>query len=157
MAVRTIVTGVSHPILRARAKEVSSISRELQGLLTDLHETVSEVKGAGLAAPQLGESLRACVAKIGGDFTPLINPEILWRSSEILLGEEGCLSLPEIWLLVPRAREIVLRFHDEKWRERELRLAEFDARVVQHEIDHLEGKLIVDYQQSGAVVPGQAL
>jgi peptide deformylase len=157
MAIKTIITGAEHPVLRARAARVSSFGKELSKLARDLHETVEAVKGAGLAAPQINVSSAVTVAKIGGMFTMLVNPEILWRSTEEVLGEEGCLSLPDIWLFVPRAREIVVRFQTEKGAEQELKLADFDARVVQHEVDHLLGRLIVDYQAASSSRNTQAL
>ncbi|MEK7137571.1 MAG: peptide deformylase [Patescibacteria group bacterium] len=157
MAIRTIITGKDNPVLRARAARVLSFGKDLSKLVRDLHETVEAVKGAGLAAPQINVSSAVTVAKIGGIFTTLVNPEILWRSTEEVLGEEGCLSLPDIWLFVPRAREIVVRFRTERGAEQELELADFDARVVQHEVDHLLGKLIVDYQATSVRTPGQAL
>ncbi len=157
MAVRVIITGVENPTLRTSCKEVRTFGKELQKLVKDLLDTVESVKGAGLAAPQIAVTDAVCIAKIGGSFIPLINPKILWRSEEEVLGEEGCLSLPEIWLYVPRAMSIVLRFQDEKGKEQERRLTDFDARVVQHEVDHLLGKLITDYAGKGAVTPGEAL
>ena len=151
MAVKTIVVGAHLPVLRKRAAHIESFGKELQRLVRDLHDTVEEAKGAGLAAPQINIAQAVTVAKIAGMFTTLVNPEVLWCSPEAVLGEEGCLSLPDIWLLVPRAKEIIVRFQTEKGEERELKLTEFDARVVQHEVDHLLGKLIVDYQ----AVPSQ--
>jgi peptide deformylase len=158
MAIRVIVTGQENPILRTKAQKVRTFGKELQKLVSDLLMTVDHVKGAGLAAPQIGEGEAVCVAKIAGAFTPLINPNILWATEEKVLGEEGCLSLPDIWLYVPRSTEIVLRYQNEKGKEEERRLQGFDARVVQHEVDHLNGILIVDYHGKGAaVVPGEAL
>ena len=157
MAVRMIITGGENPVLRRETTKVRSFGKEFQKLVKDLSDTVESVKGAGLAAPQVDSSEAVCIAKIGGIFTPLVNPEILWRSEEEVLGEEGCLSLPEIWLYVPRAVSIVLRYQDESGKEQERRLTDFDARVVQHEVDHLRGILITDYHGKGAVVPGEAL
>jgi len=147
MALRTIIIGAGTPILRQKAERVSSFGKEFQKLLKDLRETAEHVKGAGLAAPQVDVSLAVTVARLSGEFTPLINPEIIWRSEETLIGEEGCLSLPDIWVHVPRAKEIIIRSLDEKGREQERKLRDVDARVAQHEIDHLNGKLIVDYAQ----------
>lgn len=157
MALRTIITGAEHPVLRGSATPVTSFGKELTKLIRDLHDTVEAVKGAGLAAPQVNVSTAVLVAKIAGSFTTLINPEILWRSPEEVLGEEGCLSLPNVWLFVPRARAIVVRFQEDTGKETELKLADFDARVVQHEVDHLLGKLIVDYHGKTAVLHQQTL
>ncbi len=157
MAVRVIITGAENPVLRKETTKVRSFGKGLQKLVRDLSETVESVKGAGLAAPQVGESLAVCIAKIGGEFTPLVNPVISWRSEQEVLGEEGCLSLPGVWLFVPRAAESIVRYHDMKGKEQERKLQGFDARVVQHEVDHLRGILIVDYHGKGAVTPGEAL
>lgn len=101
--------------------------------------------GVGLAAPQVGESLRVCLALVNGKVTPLINPKITSRSREKAFDEEGCLSLPKVWLQIPRSTEITLKYTDTAGKTQERKLTDFSARVVQHEVDHLEGILIVDY------------
>lgn len=146
MAVLPIITGAEHPILHRKTKKISSFTKELQKLIQDLLDTVHHAEGAGLAAPQVEISKRVTVARIGEEFIPLVNPEILWKSDQIILGEEGCLSLPNVWLNVPRSTDIVLQYFDSKGNEHEKKLSGFDARVVQHEVDHLNGILIVDYQ-----------
>jgi len=157
MAVKVIVTGESLPVLRAKAAKVSSFGKEFKKLVEDLRDTVTHAKGAGLAAPQIDVSKAVCIAKIGEEFTVLANPRIFWKSDKTILGEEGCLSIPDIWLYVPRAVEIAVRYQDESGKEQERRLSDFDARVVQHEVDHLLGVLIVDYHGKGAKLPGEAL
>ena len=157
MAVKTIITGAGHPILRARAKRIAAFGKETEKLVQDLLDTVTAAKGAGLAAPQIGVSQSVCIAKIGEIFVPLLNPEILWRDTSEVPGEEGCLSLPDVWLFVPRAAAIIVRYLDEKKHEQEKKLMGFDARIVQHEVDHLLGKLIVDYPATSAPEPGEAL
>ena len=149
MSVQTIITGDKTPILRAETENVNSFSKNLQKLITDLHDTVTFAKGAGLAAPQINSSLKVCVARVGGTFITLVNPSIIWCSEETDIAEEGCLSLPEVWIHVERPIAIVVRFQNEKGRKEERKLSEIDARVVQHEVDHLHGKLIVDYQEMG--------
>lgn len=108
--------------------------------------TVKKAEGAGIAAPQVGHSLRMCLALINGKMTPLINPKILSRSKEQDVMEEGCLSIPGLTVEVPRSVEIKLRYQNEKGEDQERILKDFDARVVQHEVDHLDGILIVDYR-----------
>ncbi len=146
MAILPIITGADTPILRTKTKQVPKVTKEVLKLIKDMEETVKG-QGIGLAAPQVGQSLRVCLATINGKMTPLINPEIIWESEEMLIAEEGCLSLPEVNVDVPRAEEIIITFLDPKGQEQERRLQEWDARVVQHEVDHLDGILIVDYRE----------
>lgn len=116
-------------------------------LIRDMEETMKRAEGVGLAAPQVGQSLRVCIALLSGKTTAFINPRITWRSSEEHTAEEGCLSLPDTWVLVPRARAIAVRFQNKKGKEEERRLEELPARILQHEIDHLDGVLITAYQE----------
>ncbi len=145
MAILTIVTGKDSAILRAKTKEVQTITKEIKALVESMKETTIASNGAGIAAPQVNRTERVCIAMLQKKLTPLINPKILWRSADTETMEEGCLSLPDLWIQVTRPREIVVKFLSVTGKERELKLSGFDARVVQHEVDHLEGILIVDY------------
>lgn len=147
MAVLPIVIGENTPILRAKTKAVKKITKEILKTLDDMTETVIASKGAGIAAPQVGRSERMCIALLGKKLVSLINPEITWRSDTVSTAEEGCLSLPEIWLQVTRPTDIILKFQTPAGKELELKLSGFDARVVQHEVDHLDGILIVDHRK----------
>jgi peptide deformylase len=142
-----IITGKDTTVLRTKTKPVPKITKDVLRLIADMAETMVAAKGAGLAAPQVNRTERICIAMIGGKLTPLINPVITRKSEAIEVAEEGCLSLPEIWLQIPRSVEIIVTFVSPEGKQRELKLEHFDARVVQHEVDHLEGKLIVDYAQ----------
>lgn len=144
MPVLPIVTGDREPILRTKTKEIPKLTKDIKTLIDDMLETVAYAKGAGLAAPQVGRSERLCVALIGGIMTPLLNPSISWRSEETDVLEEGCLSLPNVWLDIQRPTSIIVKFQSHDFRGRELKLSGFDARVVQHEVDHLDGILILD-------------
>lgn len=155
--VQIIITGTDAPALRAKTKQVSSFGKNLATLVTDLLDTLSDARGIGLAAPQIGVSQRVIIVKIGGVPMPMVNPVINWKSNDILLAEEGCLSLPGIWLPVPRAVEIVVAFHDQKGEDHERKLSGLDARVVQHEVDHLDGILITDYHAKKTDVKTPAL
>lgn len=128
------------------------MTKEIQKLLKDMEETVINADGLGLAAPQVNSSHRVCIVKLQGRLTPLINPEIVYKSPEMEMAEEGCLSLPGLWAIVPRSADIVVRYLNGKGQSQERMLKSIDARVVQHEVDHLEGILIVDYGQSGVKV-----
>lgn len=140
-----ILTGADNPILRTPTKKVGKATKDVLKLIDGMADAVKRADGLGLAAPQVGVSLRLCLARIGGKMTPLIDPMIIRRSSESKNAEEGCLSLPGVWVQVPRAVSIVLRYRNLKNEEQERRLDAMDARIVQHEVDHLEGTLIVDY------------
>lgn len=145
MSILPIVIGVDNPMLRTKTKKVLSIDKKLQKLILDMQDTMFEANGIGLAAPQVGQGIRVCIAPIGGKMAALINPEITWKSEKEVVDEEGCLSLPNILLPIPRAKEIVVKYTDQKERPQERKLSDLEARVVQHEVDHLDGVLITDY------------
>lgn len=149
MAVLPIITGADTPVLRAKTKPVAKVTKELQKLLKDMEETVKSADGLGIAAPQIGQSIRMCIVKIGGRMIPLVNPQIIRRSPEMETAEEGCLSLPEVWVAVPRSTSIVVKYLDARGKEQERMLTDLEARIVQHETDHLDGKLILDYGPHG--------
>jgi peptide deformylase len=115
-----------------------------------MEDTTVAADGLGLAAPQVNRSERVCIVRMGKKLTPLINPEITFRSVDTEEAEEGCLSLPDVWLQIPRSLSIVVSYINTKGEPQDRMLEGMDARIVQHEVDHLEGKLIVDYPQSGA-------
>lgn len=140
-----IVIGADNPVLRAPTRKIPKVTKEIQKLIKDMETTIRAADGLGLAAPQVGESVRLCLVRIGTRLVPLINPEIIRRSDETETAEEGCLSLPNIWLEITRPKSIVIRYQDVKGQEQERLLEHVDARIVQHEVDHLDGRLIVDY------------
>jgi peptide deformylase len=132
MAVLPILTGADHPMLRTRTQPVAKVTKDILKILRNMQDTVEDAEGAGLAL-------------IAGRMTPLINPEIAVQSKEMDTAEEGCLSLPGTVVAVPRHTEITITYLDAKGKRQQRKLRDFDARVVQHEVDHLEGVLIVDY------------
>ena len=145
MTVLPIVTGQDTAVLRVENQKVPQVTKEIKKLIKNMHDTVKKAEGLGIAAPQIGKSLKLCLANINGKMTPMMNPEITWKSEETSTMEEGCLSLPEIHVDVTRPVEISVSYQDKDGEVQERRLHDLDARVVQHEIDHLNGKLIVDY------------
>jgi peptide deformylase len=151
MAILPIITGKDHPILRAKTKKVEKVTKAIKTLIRDMAETMEAANGVGLAAPQVGQSLRLCLAPIGGKITALIDPKITKKSAEKVIDEEGCLSLPHVWLPITRSKEITVTYIDGSGKKQERKLANFEARVVQHEVDHLDGILIVDYAQEKLV------
>jgi peptide deformylase len=144
MAVRKILT-LEHPVLRAKAKKVSRFDAHIEKLVSDMWETMRSAEGVGLAGPQIGESLRVLVAEYKDEHVALINPEILKRSDEILLGTEGCLSIPGfVGEDVPRSAAVTVKGRDPKGKEIRVKAEGWFARVLQHEIDHLDGILFID-------------
>lgn len=149
MSALEIITGADSPVLRTKTKPVAKVTKEIKQLLRDMQETTIAADGLGIAAPQIGRSERVCIVQMSEKLTPLVNPQITFRSEEQETAEEGCLSLPGIWVQVPRATTIHLTYLDTKGTEQERILTDMNARIVQHEVDHLEGKLIVDYGPHG--------
>lgn len=144
MAIRKILT-MEQPVLRAKAKKVSRFDAYLEKLVNDMWETMYEAPGVGLAAPQIGESIRVLVAEFEDNHVALVNPEILKRSDEMLLGIEGCLSIPGlVGEDVPRHAAITVKGRDPKGKEIRVKAEGWWARVLQHEIDHLDGVLYID-------------
>lgn len=132
------------PILRKKAKRVEKISYEERDLLSYMVRIMSENEGVGLAAPQIGMDKRIIIADIGKELLKIINPQILEGEGENSLSE-GCLSLPEIFIPVNRANKIKIEGLSEDKKLLRLTIEGFLARIIQHEIDHLNGVLIIDY------------
>lgn len=138
------------PLLRAKAAPVECVDAALRRLVDDMLETMYTAPGIGLAAPQVAVSRRLIVLDITKNDEPrsplcLINPEILSRSGEMRVHEEGCLSIPEVYAEVERPSSIRVRFIDRAGQLQEMTCEGLLATVVQHEIDHLDGLLFVDY------------
>jgi len=136
--------------LAKKAKPVAKVDDSVRRLMDDMLETMYLAPGIGLAAPQVGALKRVIVVDCAkGDEDPapykIANPEILWRSDELMTNSEGCLSLPEHYADVSRPKEIRLRYLDEQNEIRELHAKGLLATCIQHEIDHLEGVLFVDH------------
>jgi peptide deformylase len=146
------VLKMGHPVLRERAKPVSEFNTPaLESLLTDMRDTMQALDGAGLAAPQIGVSLRVVIFAVESNprypdveaipQTILVNPEIIPLSQEQEFGWEGCLSIPGMRGLVPRYQHVRYRGYDQYGQVIEREVFGFHARVVQHEVDHLDGIL----------------
>lgn len=139
-----VLTGTENAVLRMASEEILRVDKTVLDLIKKMQETVVLENGVGLAAPQVGRNIRLILVKLGNRFLPMINPKIREISSEQFSGEEGCLSLPGEFGIVCRAKEVLVEFLDEGGRQQSLRLKDFEARIVQHEIDHLDGVLFVD-------------
>jgi peptide deformylase len=137
---------IGDPVLRARALTVTEFDDALRDEVARMVAIMRDARGVGLAAPQVGSLRRLAVVLTGEDDPPmaLVNPEIPWRSDEEDAEFEGCLSIGEISVEVPRAVAIRLRAQDIGGNPVELEAEGFFARVVQHELDHLDGVLILD-------------
>jgi len=114
-----------------------------------LRAAFGQIEALGLAANQIGLPVRAILARIGDDVRVLFNPQIVQRSEELEVSWEGCLSLPGVEAEVPRAKDVVVRAVDEGGLPVELCLSELEARVLQHEVGHLDGELYVDHLPKG--------
>ncbi len=148
MAVRRILIA-PHPLLKLKARPVETVDDDIRRLMDDMLETMYRAPGIGLAAPQVGVSLRVVVVDLAKKDEPpaplrLVNPEITWRSEEQVVMEEGCLSLPEQFAELARPASIRLAYLDERGEPRTLEADGMLARCLQHEVDHLDGILFVD-------------
>lgn len=149
------ITVYGEPVLRKVAEPITPDFEDFQQLLADMYETMYVSDGVGLAAPQIGKSLRLFVvdASPAADDEPelegfkkaFINPQILERYGEEWSMNEGCLSLPEIREDVSRPEKIKIKYLDENFVEHIEEYGGFAARVIQHEYDHLEGILFIDH------------
>jgi len=142
------------PILRQKAKEIDPNYPNLETLIKDMFETMYAASGVGLAAPQIGIPIRLFVIDaspyeedepILKDFKKVfINAEIIEESGESWLSNEGCLSIPDIREDIARQPTVTINYLDENWEEHEETYSGLGARIIQHEYDHIEGKLFTD-------------
>jgi peptide deformylase len=143
MAILRIHTA-QEPVLRQKAKKVTSIDRSIQQLIDDMIETMRAVSGIGLAAPQVGVSLRVAVIEMPGEeVITLINPEIVKRQGECLLTE-GCLSIPGYQGEVKRSSLVKVKAQDRNGKSIRIKGEGLLGQALEHEIDHLNGSLYID-------------
>jgi peptide deformylase len=133
------------PVLRKPTKPVTEVTDELRGLIADMFETMYAAEGIGLAAPQVGRNERLAVVDVEGKKFALINPEVLSTAGPPERVEEGCLSIPDIYGDVERPAEVTIRAIDENGNSYDETANDLLGRCFQHEIDHLDGKLFIDY------------
>jgi len=144
-----IVTELEAEILHTVCEPVRKFDKSLKKLAKGMEKSMKKAKGLGLAAPQVGLNMCFVIVILGFDTkneraVAMVNPEITYESNEKMIGEEGCLSVPGTFGNVERSQTIVVNYQDLKSREQSLKLEEMDARVVQHEIDHLNGILFIE-------------
>ena len=149
MTIKEIIT-VPNPLLKTVSKPVDAINSKILGILNDMLETMYAAPGIGLAAIQIGIPKRLLVIDIGRDNENrdphfFINPEILDPAEELSSFEEGCLSVPGVWEEIERPNECNVRFLDINGDEKNIRYSGMMATVIQHEMDHLNGIVFVDY------------
>ena len=146
MSVLPIIS-LGDPRLRLKGEPVDSFGKYLHELLDDLTDTMRDAPGVGLAAPQLGVALQACVVEVEGDLHELVNPRVVRANGEDR-DLEGCLSLPGYVAYVTRKERVWVVAQNRHGRRIKLAGAGLLSRALQHELDHLEGKLYIDYLAS---------
>lgn len=132
------------PSLRNKAKKVEHVTDEQRRTLSQMARLMYASSGIGLAAPQVGIKESMIVVDVGTGLYKLINPKILKKEGHQVV-EEGCLSVPGVYIKIKRAKKVLLEAWDENFRTLRIEAQDLLACVLQHEIDHLQGKLIVDY------------
>ena len=138
------------PRLKIKCRPVETVDQSVRDFMDDMLETMYAAPGIGLSAPQVGDDRRVLVCDVaredeGPQPLKLINPEIVWSSDETKIAEEGCLSLPDHFAEVERPSAVRVRYLDQDGEPREIDADGLLAACVQHEMDHLEGILFVDY------------
>jgi peptide deformylase len=146
MSVKPIVL-LGDPRLRLRGEPVDSFGKYLHELLDDLTDSMRHAPGVGLAAPQLGEAVRACVVEVEGNLHELVNPRIV-RADGQDRDLEGCLSVPGYVAYVTRPEKVWIVAQNRFGRKIKVSGAGLLSRAMQHELDHLDGKLYIDYLDS---------
>jgi len=151
MAIKKILT-FPNPVLRQKVKTVTSFDESLKELATDLAETMYDAPGAGLAANQIGVCLRVVVVDVSENkeekkHLVLVNPEIIDKEG-CQIDEEGCLSVIDLTAKVERYRKLLVRAQDLDGKSWEFPAEDFFARVIQHELDHINGILFIDHLSS---------
>jgi peptide deformylase len=134
-----------NPVLRKIASRVNKVNDSILHMIKKMSRIMYSHKGIGLAAPQVGALNRIIIADVGEGLISMINPEILKGFGEDFM-DEGCLSVPETVVNIKRQQSVLVRYLDRNEKEKETELNGLAARVIQHEIDHLNGVLIIDYE-----------
>ena len=141
--------GSDNTILRTVSKPVAKITPEIRQFAQEMVKSMEALSGVGIAAPQCGRNLRMAIVRLNPTekneiIFCMVNPVIVDASEELEDGEEGCLSLPGVWGKVKRHEHLLVRYQNLKGQEQTLLLEHFNARIIQHEVDHLDGKLFID-------------
>ena len=146
------ITKLGEDILRQVAQPVPEVNDEIRQLAEDMFETMIAADGVGLACPQIGKSLRMFVLIADDDVRRVfINPQIIKTSEERCDYDEGCLSIPQIYETISRPKSITVQATNEQGKPFTLEAEGFLARIIQHEYDHLLGKLFIDYSENATI------
>ncbi len=133
-----------NPILKQKSAKIKDITPQIKRLILDMAETMKSAEGIGLAAPQVGQNIRLCLINTANGPLAMINPLITKKSLRKTVEEEGCLSCPNSFVKVKRSKIIYVKCLDQDAKELSFRAEDLFARVIQHEVDHLDGILIID-------------
>ncbi|WP_269583825.1 peptide deformylase [Roseibium sp. Sym1] len=149
MTKRSIIT-IPDPVLRETCAPIEAVNDDIRALADDMLETMYDAPGIGLAASQIGILKRIFVLDVAKEDAPkepmvFINPEIVWSSEDVSVYQEGCLSIPDYFEDVERPAEVAVKFLNREGAEQEIKAEGLLATCVQHELDHLNGKLFIDY------------
>ncbi len=149
MAILPIEKGEKNKILRAVSKPLPKVGKKIWKFLDDMKDTMFKAEGVGLAAPQVSQNIRVVICRFNhatshAMVVEMINPVIMEHSEEMAVHEEGCLSLAGDWEETPRYKSLTVKYLDRYGKEHVLQLKGLNARIVQHEVDHIDGKLFID-------------
>ncbi len=140
----SMIRRLGDPVLRQETHPIDQFDESLRLLVLRMEEAMREAEGVGLAATQIGSALRVMVYDIGEGLVPCVNPEVIEASDELEEYEEGCLSLPGVSIGIERPAKVRLAYQDLEGNSNIIEAEGLLARVIQHEIDHLDGVLIID-------------
>ena len=146
VAAMSLIRRLGDPVLKSRATPVDRFDDSMRKQVSRMAGIMNDALGVGLAAPQLGISQRLLIYRVGPDAPVIVlaNPELEWASAESEVGEEGCLSIPGVLVDVDRHVHVRVRGLDEEGERRTVEASGLEARVIQHEMDHLDGVLILE-------------
>ncbi|HQL11675.1 MAG TPA: peptide deformylase [bacterium] len=137
---------VGDDVLRQKSSPVDKIDRDIKELIKNMNQTMIANDGIGIAAPQVNVLKRIILVRPNNKTYILINPDIKFKSKETAIDYEGCLSVPEKDVKVRRSKNIIVEFTDIDGERYNMEAKNLLARIIQHEVDHLDGKLIIDYE-----------
>ncbi len=162
MAKLKIITGEKNPILRAVSEPVKKFDAGLKKFAKDLKDAMISADGLGIAAPQVGKNIRVFIVTLNRKtenqvIVTMVNPRVVAHSAEMVIAEEGCLSVPGKYGNVERFVDVVVEFFDLNGERQMFELNGLNARVAQHEMDHIDGVLFVDRMKEAEGRKGLAL